>query len=63
MHDILVRKGNHVDASITQSPRKPKTRPAYEVVSNREERGDEADAQTAMQVIEVAQPGVDSEAR
>jgi len=63
MHDIMVRKGNHVDASITQSPRKPKTRPAYEVVSDREERDDEADARTAMQVIEVTQPGVDSEAR
>ena len=63
MHDIMVRKGCHVDASITQSPRKPKTRPAYEVVSDREERDGEADAQTAMQVIEVTQPGVDSEAR
>ena len=63
MHDIMVRKGNHVDASITQSQRKPRTKPAYEVVSDREERNDEADARTAMQVIEVTQPGVDSEAR
>ena len=63
MHDITVRKGCHVDASITQSPRKPKTRPAYEVVCDREERDDEADAQSAMRVIEVTHPGVDSEAR
>ena len=62
-HDIMVRQGCHVDASITQSPRKPKTKPAYEVVSDREERNDEADARTAMQVIEVTQPGVDTEAR
>ncbi len=62
-HDITVRQGCHVDASITQSPRKPKTRPAYEVVDDREGRNDEADAQKAMQVIEVTQPGVDSEAR
>ena len=62
-HDIMVRQGCHVDASITQSPRKPRTKPAYEVVSDREERGDEADAQTAIQVIEVVQPGVDTEAR
>jgi len=61
--DITLRKGCHVDASITQSPRKPKTRPAYEVVSDREERDDEADAQSAMRIIEVTQPGVDSEAR
>lgn len=62
-HDITVKRGCHVDASITQSPRRPKTRPAYEVVSDREERDDEADAQIAMRVIEVTQPGVDSEAR
>ncbi|MCC8996343.1 MAG: transposase [Nitrosomonas sp.] len=49
--------------SITQSPRKLKTKPAYEVVSNREERGDEANTQSAMRVIEVTQPGVDAEAR
>ena len=58
-HNIAVRQGCHVDASITQSPRKPKTRPAYEVVSDREER----DAQPAMRIIEVTHPGVDSEAR
>lgn len=56
-----------IGAPFTQSPRKPKTKPAYEVVyevvSDREERDDEADARTAMQVIEVTQPGVDSEAR
>ncbi len=62
-HNITVRQGCHVDASITQSPRKPKTRPAYEVVSDREERDDEPDAQPAMRIIEVTHPGVDSEAR
>ena len=62
-HDILVRQGCHVDASITQSPRKPRARPAYEVVSDREERDNESDAQAATQVIEVTQSGVDSEAR
>jgi len=58
-----LRKGGHVGASITQSPRKLKTRPAYEVVNDREERDGEADAQSAMRVIEVTQPGVNSEAR
>ncbi|UJP02085.1 MAG: transposase [Nitrosomonas sp.] len=29
-HDIMIRRGCHVDASITQSSRKPKTRPAYD---------------------------------
>ena len=62
-HNITVKKGCHVDASITQSPRKPKTKPSYEVVSDREDRDDESDAQAAMRVIEVTQAGVDTEAR
>ncbi|WP_295623891.1 transposase [uncultured Nitrosomonas sp.] len=62
-HDIMVTQGCHVDASITHSPRKPKTRPLYEMVADRENRDDEAEAKAAMRVIEVAQPGVDAEAR
>ena len=61
--NVTVANGCHVDASITHSPRKPKTRAAYEVVSDREERDDETDAQTSMRVIAVTQPGVDIEAR
>ena len=61
--NVTVANGCHVDASITHSPRKPKTRTAYEVVSDREERDDETDAQTSMRVIAVTQPGVDIEAR
>lgn len=60
---LLVKSGCHVDASITHSPRKPKSKPTYEVVSDREERDDEAEAQTDMRVVEVVQPGVDNEAR
>lgn len=37
--------------------------PAYEVISDREERDGEADAKAAMRIIEVTQPGMDSEAR
>jgi IS5 family transposase len=62
-HDLLVRSGCHLDASITYSPRKPKTKPTYEIVSDREERDDEAEAQANLRVIEVTQPGVDGEAR
>jgi len=60
---VTVSTGCHVDASLTHSPRKPKTKPAYEVINDREERDDEADAQAHMQVVEVAQPGVDGDAR
>ena len=59
----MVTQGCHVNASITHSPRKPKTRPSYEVVADREDRDDEEDAKAAMRVIEVIQPGVDTEAR
>lgn len=59
-HDIMARKGCHVDASITKSPSKPRARAAYEVVSDQEEWGDEPDTQAAMQVT---QPGVDDGVR
>ena len=62
-HDIMVKKGYHVDASITRSPRNPKTKPAYEVINDREDRDDESDAQVAMRVVELTQSGVDIEAR
>lgn len=60
---LMVKSGCHVDGSITHSPRKPRTKPTYEIVGDREERDDEAEAQADMRVIEVAQPGVDNEAR
>ena len=61
--NVTVSSGCHVDASITHSPRKPKTKPTYEMVNDREEREDEPEAQAEMKVIEATQPGVDSEAR
>lgn len=60
---LLVKSGCHVDASLTHSPRKPKTKLTYEIVSDREERNDEPDAKSDLRVIEVAQPGVDGDAR
>lgn len=62
-HGVMVTQGCHVDASITHSQRKPKSKPSYEVVGDREDRDDEAAAQAAMRVIEVTHPGVDTEAR
>ena len=61
--NVTVTTGSHIDASITHSPRKPKTKPSYEVVNDREERDDESSAQAAMRVIETEQPGVDTDAR
>ncbi len=59
----MVKSGCHVNGSIAHSPRKPKAKPTYEIVCDREGRDDEADAQADMRVVEVTQPGVDSEAR
>lgn len=61
--NVMVTTGCHVDASITHSPRKPKTKPAYEVVNDRDDRDDETNAQENMKVVETTQPGVDTEAR
>ena len=61
--NVILTSGCHVDASITHSPRKPKTKPTYEIVNDRDERDDEPDAQAEMKVVEVTQPGVDGEAR
>ena len=44
IHNVTVTKGYHIDASITHSPRKPRTKPVYEVVNDREDRDDETDA-------------------
>lgn len=61
--NVTISSGCHIDASITHSPRKPKTKPTYEIVNDRDEQDDELEAQAEMNVIEVKQPGVDSEAR
>ncbi len=62
-HQVTVTKGCHIDASITYSPRKPRTKTAYERVNDREDRDDETDAKESMKVIETSQPCVDVEAR
>jgi len=63
--NLMVKSGCHVDGSITHSPRKPRAKPAYEIVGDREERDDEAEAQAQadMRIALVTQPGVDGEAR
>ena len=61
--NVMVKGGYHVDASVTPSQRKPKSKPTYEVRTDRSEHDDETDAQVAMKVLVVTQPGVDTEAR
>lgn len=65
---IIVKEGAAmVDASITDTPRKPKGKTTYTVAEDRHE--DERDGQESekeentMKLVKVKQPGVDSEAR
>src|SRR4029453_17626102 len=63
---LIVKTGAIVDASVTESARKPKGKTTYAVADDRkeDERSEEdkkAEA-TQKQLIKVKQPGVDSEA-
>ena len=59
---LLVRTGTIVDASITETPNKPKGKSQYEVVADNEpaESGEEAQGKDRLQKI--VKPGVDQEA-
>ena len=59
---VLVKRGAIVDASITDSPRRPRGRKEYEVVEDRNEESGKDVAENAM-VKEIVKPNVDGEAR
>ena len=66
-HAITVKSGCIIDASITDSPRKPTGKPTYEIAEDRKENEQTEEAiqtQTAeLKLVKVNQPGVDDEAR
>lgn len=66
-HQIIVKSGIKIDASITDSPRKPKGKTTYVVAEDRKEdevSEEEKETQTnCLQAIKLIQPGVDQEAR
>lgn len=59
---ILLKKGAIIDASITDSPRKPRGKKVYEIVEDREESVNEAVDSSATKPIEKIQKHVDKEA-
>lgn len=63
---LIVKTGAIVDATVTDSPRKPKGKTVYEVADDRkeEERSEKDKEQevTQKRVIKITQPGVDTEA-
>ncbi len=68
-HNILVRTGVIVDASITDSPRKPRGKQEYEIVKDREEETTKEDAIKAgaakdetVKLVKKVQPHVDPDA-
>ena len=66
-HNIIVKTGGLIDASITDSPRKPKGKPQHEVVVDRAEEsrpeGEAKKEEAQVKLIKKEQPGVDSEGR
>ena len=59
---VIVRRGAIVDASITDSPRRPRGRKEYEVVEDRDEETGKLKSEKAM-LKEKLKPNVDGEAR
>ena len=59
---VVVRRGAIIDASITDTPRRPRGRKAYEVVTDREEEDGKEASEKAM-LKEITKPNVDAEAR
>lgn len=63
-HQVIVKNGAIVDASIVDTPLKPKGRPTYEVVEDRKEEAGEGSPEEGREkaLLKTAQPGVDTEA-
>jgi len=59
---VIVRRGAIVDASITDSPRRPRGRKEYEIVEDRDEETGKLKSEKAM-LKEKLKPNVDGEAR
>ena len=63
---LIVKTGALVDASVTESPRKPKGKTTYAIADDqKEDQRHEADIreeQQQRQLIKTTQPGVDTEA-
>lgn len=66
-HKIIIKSGAIVDASVTESPLKPRGKTTYELATDREDEPrneQELDKENAQQkLIKTEQPGVDTEGR
>jgi IS5 family transposase len=62
-YGFMLTQGVPVDASLTPSQRKPRSKPTYEVSPDRSDVDDETAASQAMDMVSVEESGVDTEAR
>ena len=66
-HGIIVKNGLKIDATITDSPRKPKKKTTFELAEDRKEdeiTKEQVDLQTVeLKLVKKIEPGVDIEAR
>jgi IS5 family transposase len=60
-HQIIVKKGVLVDASITDSPLRPKGKANYEIVTDREQEEISEQKITAVKIVRVNSTEVDAE--
>jgi IS5 family transposase len=60
-HQIIVKKGVLVDASITDSPLRPKGKANYEIVTDREQEDISEQEITAVKIVRVNSTEVDAE--
>lgn len=59
---VIVKRGSIVDASVTDTPRRPRGKKSYTIVEDRNEDEQAAEAETSF-AREVEKPNVDAEAR
>jgi IS5 family transposase len=66
-HHIIVKTGIKIDATITDSPRKPRGKATYQISEDRKEdevKKEETEKQTShIEAVKLVQKGVDSDAR
>lgn len=60
---VIVETGTIIDASVTDSPRKPKGKKVYEVVEDRNESEVDESKTTDVKLIEKPRKGIDNEAK
>lgn len=62
-HGVIVKTGAIIDASITQTPRKPKGPTTWDVTPDREDPANDSKEENQLLMKKVIEPGIDTDAR